>query len=80
MISLSPVQSLLACCLVLAIGRVLTTRIGVLARYSIPDPIVGGLLFAIGAYALSTWGGPMPFPWKPASNRPCCCCSSVASA
>lgn len=57
MISLSPVQSLLACCLVLAIGRVLTTRIGVLARYSIPDPIVGGLLFAIGAYALSAWGG-----------------------
>ena len=57
MISLSPVQSLLACCLVLAIGRVLTSRIGVLARYSIPDPIVGGLLFAVAAYLLSTWGG-----------------------
>ncbi|WP_313371518.1 sodium/glutamate symporter [Achromobacter animicus] len=57
MISLSPVQSLLACCLVLVIGRVMTTRIGVLARYSIPDPIVGGLLFAVLAYLLSTWGG-----------------------
>lgn len=57
MISLSPVQSFLACCLVLVIGRVMTTRIGVLARYSIPDPIVGGLLFAVLAYLLSTWGG-----------------------
>ena len=56
MISLTPVQSLLACCLVLVIGRVLTSRIGVLARYSIPDPIVGGLLFAIAAYLLSNWG------------------------
>jgi len=57
MISLSPVQSLLACCLVLVIGRVLTTHIGILRRYSIPDPIVGGLLFAILAYALANWGG-----------------------
>lgn len=35
----------------------MTSRIGVLARYSIPDPIVGGLLFAVLAYLLSTWGG-----------------------
>lgn len=57
MITLSPVQSLLACCLVLVVGRVLTSRIGVLARYSIPDPIVGGLLFAVIAYLMSNWGG-----------------------
>ncbi|AUL17129.1 sodium/glutamate symporter [Bordetella bronchiseptica] len=57
MISLTPVQSLLACCLVLVAGRILTTRIGVLSRYSIPDPIVGGLLFAVLATALGTWGG-----------------------
>lgn len=57
MISLTPVQSLLACCLVLVAGRILTTRIGVLSRYSIPDPIVGGLLFAVLATALDTWGG-----------------------
>lgn len=57
MISLSPVQSLLACCLVLVVGRVLTAKIGILARYSIPDPIVGGLLFAVIAYLLSKWGG-----------------------
>lgn len=35
----------------------MTTRIGILGRYSIPDPIVGGLLFAVLAYLLSTWGG-----------------------
>ncbi|MFU1953364.1 sodium/glutamate symporter [Bordetella bronchiseptica] len=57
MISLTSVQSLLACCLVLVAGRILTTRIGVLSRYSIPDPIVGGLLFAVLATALGTWGG-----------------------
>lgn len=57
MISLTPVQSLLACCLVLVAGRILTTRIGVLSRYSIPDPIIGGLLFAVLATALGTWGG-----------------------
>lgn len=56
MISPSPVQSPLACCLVLLIGRFLTARIGFLARYSIPDPIVGGLLFASMTYALSKWG------------------------
>jgi ESS family glutamate:Na+ symporter len=55
MISLSPVQSLLAACLVLILGRVLTSRIRVLARYSIPDPIVGGLIFSLFALALASW-------------------------
>ncbi len=39
--------SLLAACLVLAIGGVLTLRVSWLARYSIPAPIVGGMLFAL---------------------------------
>ncbi len=56
MISLSPVQSLLACCLTLLLGRFLTARIGFLSRYCIPDPIVGGLIFASTTYALSKWG------------------------
>jgi len=42
MLSLSIEQSLLACCLVLVVGRLLTNKVGVLSRYSIPDPIVGG--------------------------------------
>ncbi len=47
MLSLTAVQTLLACCFVLVVGRVLTSRVGFLARYSIPDPVVGGMLFAI---------------------------------
>src|SRR5262249_40830418 len=39
--------SLLAACLVLAAGGLLTQRGSLLARYSIPAPIVGGLLFAV---------------------------------
>lgn len=57
MISFSPSQSLLLCCLVLLFGRFLTSRVGFLKRYSIPDPIVGGLVFALASYALATWGG-----------------------
>lgn len=53
MISLSAVDSLLAACLVLLVGRLLTSRISFLARYSIPDPVVGGLLFAIGVFVLT---------------------------
>lgn len=53
MISLSPIYSLLAACLVLLVGRLLTARINFLARYSIPDPVVGGLLFAVGIFVLT---------------------------
>jgi len=53
MISLSAVDSLLAACLVLLVGRLLTSRISFLARYSLPDPVVGGLLFAIGVFVLT---------------------------
>ncbi len=53
MISLSAVDSLLAACLVLLVGRLLTSRISFLARYSIPDPVVGGLLFAVGVFVLT---------------------------
>lgn len=46
-ISLSTAASLLAASLVLLIGAVMTRRIAVLDRYSIPSPIVGGLVFAV---------------------------------
>lgn len=52
LISLDAVPSLLAACIVLLIGAALTRRVGFLARYSIPSPIVGGVLFAIAAAAL----------------------------
>lgn len=57
MISLSPVESLLAACLVLLAGRFLTSHIGFLSRYSIPDPVVGGLLFAVGVFVLTDFVG-----------------------
>src|SRR4051812_15677846 len=43
---LDPLMSLLAALIVLLVGTLLNRRIGVLARYNIPDPITGGLLFA----------------------------------
>ncbi|MBV8400495.1 MAG: sodium/glutamate symporter [Acetobacteraceae bacterium] len=46
-IALSSTASLLAACLVLLTGAMLTRNVGVLAKYNIPDPIVGGVLFAI---------------------------------
>jgi glutamate:Na+ symporter, ESS family len=39
----------LAACLVLTLGGWLTERVSLLARFSIPAPIVGGLLFALSA-------------------------------
>jgi ESS family glutamate:Na+ symporter len=46
-ISLSTAASLLAASLVLLVGALMTRKIGFLARYSIPSPIVGGLVFAV---------------------------------
>lgn len=52
LISLDALPSLLAACLVLLLGTALSQRVGLLARYSIPSPIVGGILFAIAAAVL----------------------------
>ena len=49
---LNQLYTLLAGCLMLVAGTVLAQRVGVLARYSIPAPIIGGLLFAILAALL----------------------------
>ena len=46
-LALSTLPSLLAACLVLVAGGLLTQRVALLARYSIPAPIVGGLVFAL---------------------------------
>jgi ESS family glutamate:Na+ symporter len=42
---------------ILLAGRFLNTGIGPLARYNIPQPISGGLAFALLAAALYGWGG-----------------------
>jgi ESS family glutamate:Na+ symporter len=46
-IALPMLPSLLAACLVLLVGGLLAQRMPLLARYSIPAPIVGGLIFAV---------------------------------
>jgi ESS family glutamate:Na+ symporter len=51
-VALGTLASLLAACLVLMVGGILTQRVELLARYSIPGPIVGGLLFAALATVL----------------------------
>jgi ESS family glutamate:Na+ symporter len=52
LITLDALPSLLAACLVLLLGNLLAQRVTLLARYSIPSPIIGGVLFAIAAALL----------------------------
>jgi glutamate:Na+ symporter, ESS family len=52
LISLDTLASLLAACVVLLLGTLLSQRVSLLARYSIPSPVIGGVLFAIAGAAL----------------------------
>src|SRR5271166_5092856 len=52
LISFDALPSLLAACVVLLLGTLLSQRIALLARYSIPSPVIGGVLFAIAAAVL----------------------------
>jgi glutamate:Na+ symporter, ESS family len=52
LIALGGLASLLAACLVLLLGNTLATRVGLLARCSVPGPVVGGLAFAVAAFVL----------------------------
>jgi len=55
--SLDPLSSLLLALLVLLVGTVLKRHIAPLARYNIPDPVTGGLLFAaIASLVFATTG------------------------
>lgn len=54
---LDPQLSLLAALVVLLVGTLLNRRINLLARYNIPDPITGGLLFAAIASIVTASGG-----------------------
>lgn len=54
---LDSLKSLLAALLVLLVGTLLNRRVGVLARYNIPDPITGGLLFAAVASIVAATAG-----------------------
>jgi glutamate:Na+ symporter, ESS family len=45
----SPLSSLLAGVVVLLVGTLVNRRVALLSKYNIPDPITGGLLFAVVA-------------------------------
>src|SRR5262245_28770757 len=48
-VNLDPLASVFAALVVLLIGTLVNRRISFLSRYNIPDPITGGLLFAVVA-------------------------------
>ena len=75
LISLDTLPSLLAACLVLLLGTILSKRVGLLARYSIPSPIIGGVLFAIAAAVLIRTTG-QASRWRPLRGPTFCWCSS----
>lgn len=52
MVSLDAVETLTAACLVLLLGRQILARTRILRTYSIPEPVVGGLLVALLIFAL----------------------------
>jgi ESS family glutamate:Na+ symporter len=56
-IALAALPSLLAACIALLIGSVLTDRVSLLSRFSIPAPIVGGLLVALAMLLLQLTAG-----------------------
>jgi glutamate:Na+ symporter, ESS family len=55
-ISLGIPATLAIAALVLVVGRQLIKRIGFLRKYSIPEPVVGGLLAAVLVAALHAMG------------------------
>ena len=52
-LTLDTVQTLLAACLLLVAGAALNRFVPFLARYNIPEPITGGILFALLTLALA---------------------------
>jgi ESS family glutamate:Na+ symporter len=54
--NLAPLPSLLLAVLVLLLGALINRRVSFLARYNIPDPITGGLLFAVIASIVAAVG------------------------
>jgi len=51
-VSLDTLETLMAAALVLLLGREILARIAILRAYSIPEPVVGGLLVALLIFAL----------------------------
>jgi ESS family glutamate:Na+ symporter len=52
MVNLNPLETLVVASLVLLLGQQILKRVAVLRAYSIPEPVVGGLLVALLVFAL----------------------------
>ena len=50
--NLDTLETLMAAALVLLLGRLILARTSLLRTYSIPEPVVGGLLVAVLVFAL----------------------------
>jgi glutamate:Na+ symporter, ESS family len=55
--TLTSVATLFAAAGVLLLGTVVNRLVPFLSRYAIPDPITGGLIFALSAWAVQAWTG-----------------------
>lgn len=53
---IQPLETLLVAALVLLVGRLVNRRIRFLSHYNIPDPITGGLLFAVALSIAKAFG------------------------
>ena len=67
--SLSAVATLFATACVLLLGTVVNRSVPFLSRYAIPDPVTGGLIFALGAWAAQAISG-FEFRFDPVMSRP----------
>ena len=67
--SLDTIATLLSAACVLLLGTVVNRSVPLLSRYAIPDPITGGLLFALGAWAAQAATG-FEVRFDPAMSRP----------
>ncbi len=57
MIELDIYSTLVVASMVLILGQLLVARIGVIRKYSLPEPVVGGLVVALILFALHSFGG-----------------------
>ncbi|HLU77047.1 MAG TPA: sodium/glutamate symporter [Burkholderiales bacterium] len=55
-LTFDPLESLLAAIVCLLLGAAVNRRVGFLSKYNIPDPVTGGLLFAVFVSIAAEWG------------------------
>jgi len=67
--SLSAVETLFATACVLLLGTVVNRTVPVLSRYAIPDPVTGGLIFALAAWGAQAFSG-FEVRFDPTMSRP----------